>query len=237
MNSVTICPNYFILRENLTPDEIQNSYIYPLSIFLDNLNEKNIELILESNILEIIQTKFPWSLYEDNEWKGYIKDWQIILFSKIGKICKYLIDSSGNVVNQNYNCTHNVQEINVLFSKFLLDFGSVRLNNGNYSEGIYIHESCSNKNNFFNFNNISDLKKVEFPWLQIYDNRLPRKGHYPFIPPQNWKINHVIAKGHQHGFIDSDGSEWCWDRLHQNHWDVQHLDGTYTNVNPEGKII
>lgn len=237
MNRLTICPNYFVLREDLKQEDVQNFYIYPLSVFLDKLDKKDINLILESNILEIIQNQFPWSLYNDNDWKGHLKDWQILLFSKLGKKCTEFIDSSNNQVVQNYICTHRDDDINILFSKFLIDFGINRLSNGNYSDGIYNHNSCSNKNNFFNFDNITDLLKVQFPWLQIYDARLPAIGQYPFFPPQNWRNNHIITRGIQHGYIDSKGDEWCWDRLHNNHWDVQHNNGSHTNVNLDGKIL
>jgi hypothetical protein len=71
------------------------------------------------------------------------------------------------------------------------------------------------------------------PW-----SNLPTSGQHPFDPPVDKAGNPVIKKGPSNGRLDSGGNEWIWDKSGQKngnpHWDVQHPDGSHTNVNPEG---
>lgn len=47
-----------------------------------------------------------------------------------------------------------------------------------------------------------------------------------------------MKKGLNHGRLDSSGNEWTWDKSGQRagnpHYDLQHPDGSHTNVNPNG---
>lgn len=236
MSRVTICPSFFFINTGLSPDVIEREYISPVSDLLEQLDNYNVDLYLSANIIELIHTQFPWNLYEDKNWKGYLETWQNLLFSKINKKCKNLIDSSNTVDSLNVHCHLNSKAINLLFSKFLNDFKNNRFLNGNYEEGIYLHNSCDSKIPFFNFLQFDQLVKIEFPWLQVYNELLPVKGDYPFIPPLDWR-KLTIIKGTKHGFVDINKNQWCWDKFHQDHWDVQFEDGSHKNVSPCGKIL
>ncbi|MFI5382302.1 MAG: polymorphic toxin type 37 domain-containing protein [Tepidisphaerales bacterium] len=77
---------------------------------------------------------------------------------------------------------------------------------------------------------------IKYPW-----RLLPPGGRHPFLPPRrrNWLRN--PARGDDGGYLDADGNEW---RPHAHpsgreedfHWDVQHADGTHTNVRPDGEV-
>ena len=52
----------------------------------------------------------------------------------------------------------------------------------------------------------------------------------------------VGSRGKQKGYEDADGNIWVWNppgspTAHGGpHWDVQHKDGSHTNVNPDGSV-
>ncbi len=65
-------------------------------------------------------------------------------------------------------------------------------------------------------------------------NDLPiRKGNFPFIPKNNKEG--TIPRTRNGGFLDKKGDAWEWDPKKQE-WDVQHPDGSHTNVDSEGNI-
>ncbi len=73
-------------------------------------------------------------------------------------------------------------------------------------------------------------------------NLLPNGGLHPFVPPKgsDWIKNK--PRGPRDGFIDADGNLWVphppppSDDPDDFHWDVQHADGTHTNIAPDGTI-
>jgi hypothetical protein len=71
----------------------------------------------------------------------------------------------------------------------------------------------------------------KYPW-----NELPMSGDHPFNPPLDKAGNPVMKKGPRKGLLDADGNEWVVDKpaakIGNFHWDVQHKNGTHTNVNP-----
>jgi len=66
-------------------------------------------------------------------------------------------------------------------------------------------------------------------------------GKHAFVPPKgtNWPKNPL--RGSQGSYVDDDGNEW---RPHRSpggnpedlHWDVQHRDGSHTNVGLDGEV-
>ena len=74
-------------------------------------------------------------------------------------------------------------------------------------------------------------------------DQLPTGGSHPYAPPKmkgvDPKNNAVTAPGGQKGFIDADGNVWEWAQEQHGgpHWDVQHPDGSHTNIFPDGKVV
>jgi hypothetical protein len=67
---------------------------------------------------------------------------------------------------------------------------------------------------------------------------LPKTGKHPYVPPkQKGSTDPVRKKGG--GFVDKYGNTWEWakDQHGGPHWDVQHPNGSHTNVAPDGTII
>ena len=76
----------------------------------------------------------------------------------------------------------------------------------------------------------------KYPW-----RLLPRGGSHPFLPPRKgiwWKHP---RRGLQNGFKDAMENEWTphhpvSGREEDLHWDVEHPNGTHTNVTPLGEV-
>jgi hypothetical protein len=68
---------------------------------------------------------------------------------------------------------------------------------------------------------------------------LPQGGSRPYVPPKKSHGKpHRVRGDRGTGYEDVDGNVWVWDpRGHAGpHWDVQHPDGSHTNVYPDGEI-
>ena len=63
---------------------------------------------------------------------------------------------------------------------------------------------------------------------------LPRGGDRPYVPPGRGKSDRERGKP---GYLDKYRNRWEWDRLHKDHWDVQHKNGKHTNVTPDGTVL
>jgi hypothetical protein len=75
---------------------------------------------------------------------------------------------------------------------------------------------------------------------------LPQGGDRPYVPPKSSRgqPKKVPAgkRGGAKGYEDADGNIWIWNppgspTAHGGpHWDVEHKDGSHTNVNPDGSV-
>lgn len=82
----------------------------------------------------------------------------------------------------------------------------------------------------------------EWRWPSSAGNhadQLPTGGQRPYSPPKSGRGNPVRVKGG--GYVDQYGNRWEWAPPGQQHggphWDVQHPDGSHTNVAPDGTVI
>jgi hypothetical protein len=68
-------------------------------------------------------------------------------------------------------------------------------------------------------------------------SRLPSGGQRPYVPPRGAHGRPQPVRGG--GFKDAYGNVWKWDPSgHAGpHWDVEHPDGSHTNVAPDGTVI
>lgn len=68
-------------------------------------------------------------------------------------------------------------------------------------------------------------------------SRLPSGGQRPYAPPKGAHGKPQRVRGG--GFEDKNGNVWKWDPSgHAGpHWDVEHPDGSHTNVAPDGTVI
>jgi hypothetical protein len=75
---------------------------------------------------------------------------------------------------------------------------------------------------------------------------LPQGGDRPYVPPKSSRGQPKKVpsgrRGGAKGYEDADGNIWIWNppgspAAHGGpHWDVEHKDGSHTNVNPDGSI-
>jgi hypothetical protein len=78
--------------------------------------------------------------------------------------------------------------------------------------------------------------------LRSHQNDLPTAGDHPYIPPKG--VGGDISKAWDNagkGFRDAGGNIWTWappGAMHGGaHWDVEHADGSHTNVGLNGNVI
>ena len=67
-----------------------------------------------------------------------------------------------------------------------------------------------------------------------------RGGGYRFVPPKSWHASEPLPRGPQNGYVDRFGNEWTKGPSRTAgqafEWDVQHPDGTHTNVSLDGEV-
>lgn len=67
----------------------------------------------------------------------------------------------------------------------------------------------------------------------VFGAILPPGGSFPYVSGQ--KGGRPVKLPGAQGYRDADGNEWQWDPNKQE-WDVQHPDGSHTNVGEDGEI-
>jgi hypothetical protein len=84
------------------------------------------------------------------------------------------------------------------------------------------------------------------------EERLPRGGSHPFEPKKGQRLSEpvqcdpggggclprrkaTVNRERDGSFVDKHGNRWQWDPV-KGEWDVQHKDGTHTNVSPDGEV-
>jgi len=237
---ITICPHFLIEYTLTTPKEIYIEIIKPLYDCLNECKSKEIQVVLSKEILLAFHSSYPWDQTSDPIWAGHLRDWYHLISPGILKADIINVDSS--VIGITSNCSLLQPPIINMFARFLTVFGSNTMHGGLNEEGIFLSQNCSfpiQLQNFCYVIHINDIAKVMHPWLRVYNQRLPYEGDYPFVPPANWRNSSSPIKGSLRGYLDHSGSSWEWDRMHGNHWDVQHSNtrDDYTNVSPEGRIL
>ena len=73
---------------------------------------------------------------------------------------------------------------------------------------------------------------------RAHQNDLPMEGDRSYVPPKKGRGQPVWDSA-QGGFLDADGNVWIWAKAKHggDHWDVQHPDGSHTNVTSDGTVI
>jgi hypothetical protein len=211
----------------------------PLYVCLSECIDKNIELVLSNEILIAFESSYPWAETHDPLWAGHLRDWYQLISPSIQRADIIEVVAGPTIAN----CSLVGPTTAAMFSRFLSVFGSSTMHGGVHEEAIFISNQCLYPVQFGKFYHVinpkNELVKVIYPWLRLYNRDLPYEGDYPFIPPSNWKNSPNPIKGTLRGYLDNAGSSWEWDRMHDNHWDVQHSNkkGDYTNVSPDGRVL
>jgi hypothetical protein len=203
----------------------------------------DIYICLSKELVELYSNGFPWNRMNDDGWKGYLLDWDSSIRSSLLSNAKIssvpaVPTTSGNI------CQTLSTQVNSLFEALLIKLGSGGMPSNLNPEGVISKPLCGSNNLLSSFKRIeqpSDFDQVLYPWLRIYNQPLPPVGELSFTPPSNWiQSSAPIRRSNysNNGYLDIQGNEWEWDRMHDNHWDVQHSNKTndYTNVNTDGSI-
>lgn len=239
MNKVTLCPHLILDMPDITPEEVEEKFIYPFIEFINEIVNYNVEVVFSKILMESFEQHFPWSNSLDPRWETFIKNWYGLISSKFRRI--HLVNHEVFEEQQNIRCNSLSDNTNLVFNSFLTSIATHSLVNRESEESVFtptIH--CCDYSDFIQLKNKDDFKKSQFTWYKIYPLNLPCIGTCVFIPPQNWRSQNHPRLGGRHGYIDETGKEWIWDLLHNTHWDVQHARqgaGRYNNVTPDGRFL
>lgn len=248
MSKMTICPHYLMDFKYDNPADIENNILSVLTLFLLKVKEHNLKLVLSKSLYEKILETFPWDKGYDNQWKGFILDWQ-------AQILPYL--NRAELISHEFNdelvvgecCVDVNEEIKSIFESFLELFAGKGVARQLSEEAIFCSESCGYEDDYKSFlivnQNFNNLETLLHPWLRIYKNvnKFPTEGQYTFVPPDNWRasLNPLRSSNDPYGYIDNKGKMWVWDDMHKTHWDVQDsqetVRGKYLNISPEGNLL
>lgn len=242
MPRITFCPHHILdIDVDLDPRVIEAFYISPLVDFIKAANSSDLKVCISHNLLVMFEDKHPWSLSNDSKWSKWIADWYGVL--------KPLFDDMEIITHQDtkdersIRCTGISEEVNNIFSNFLNTIASHGLYDGLNEESVFTPTPwCSNFHDFITIKTPEQINFAQYTWYKIYPHSLPCTGNFPFVPPDDWRRNKNPRKAGapSYGYIDKMRREWCWDKLHDNHWDVQNQGGgrgNYCNVTPNGEIL
>lgn len=238
MSKITICPHYLVDYKFTTPLEIEKNYIKPLNDIINAANSLKIEIHVSKEILDYLKNSYPWRLAQDENWKKHLSLWHTLITSKLGKHFK-IRSAISDVEHDSFYCEELSKEANKIFNDFIIVFLSKDLPKKDSSEGVFSSGKCAEKVyeiGAFPVVDVSFLINIQHPWLRIYNQPLPTSGPYPFIPPDKWINSAKPARGINNGYLDINGNEWLWDKLHKNHWDLQ-IDGGHKNISTSGEQI
>lgn len=189
-----------------------------------------------------MNNSFPWNKMSDELWKQHLNLWKQVIYPKYNKFFHYI---SHNTQIYNNKCQCLDEDISDMFLSFLDNNikNSENICSRFQDAGIYNKTCISALVECQKFQLINDSIKVhyvKFPWLPIYNEDLPYSGDFYFEPVKNWYQLSQPVRCDKNTFKDVRNNCWGKDKLHKNHWDVQHpTQGTnsYKNVTFDGRIL
>jgi len=241
MTKATFCPHLIINIKMTNPADVEDNYILPLCSFLHYIEEKGVPCYFPREIFVNFQHAFPWDLAHDEIWSENLNLWHTALIQKLNRINLEDITLTQQVQPAVKRCNGVTQLHENIFEEFLNNFGSKSLAGAKNEESIFSPPPiCCKYEDYIQISCEEDYIKSIHSWYKLYPLDLPHKGDKPFIPPSHWKGMVKIKHGQQGGFLDKDGREWVWDKMHNDHWDVQMkkpVTGKYDKVTPEGSFM
>lgn len=245
MASITICPKELYTHtsvKEVSASLFEKDFITPLLEIIEACESDEIDIKLSAEVLDLITQRAPWTECTDPVVLAYLDSWYNGIVMSLYKFAKIKTENvlSNHVCNDLADAAINNHFKNLLE---IISLSTKKTITGVNHFGIHVKNSCA-KNLDCTCNiplkNHHEIKYVRTPWYLAYPENLPDRGEYPFKPPKTWETSHAAKKGGEkgNGYIDESGHSWEWDKLHNDHWDVQR-GGTnnYTNVSPTGKIL
>jgi len=112
-----------------------------------------------------------------------------------------------------------------------LGLGAFRERIGLYGEGEVPSRRCLS-----DMNSVCALDMTSMQMAGSIVSRLPTSGGFPFKPKRGQRLTNPGSISREDGDpVDKHGDKWQWDPI-KIEWDVQHKDGSHTNIGPDGNI-
>ena len=114
----------------------------------------------------------------------------------------------------------------------LIILGGVAIVGVGYLAYLEYNANRGNTSSFVNFTCPTDSNS-EKSGNEKKEDLLPKTGDKTFKPKKTKSKD--IPKDRSGGYVDTKGNSWQWDPR-KGEWDVQHPDGSHTNVGPDGNV-
>ena len=237
MINIFLCPSVLHSHQLDDPSEFENVHIKCLIQLKNICNKSSKETKILKQSIDRYKSNAPWTKMNDGIWKMYLLEWQLAIFPFLERS---MLDIEGATKKE---CTSLpfLKEVETSAWGYLLD--NILAYTTGESIPVVVSQTtcattkCSDVENT-NVDNLGNrLPFILYPWLSVFDSRLPTTGAYPFVPIKDWDKTGSVNKGQKNGWMDVEGNEWVHDTERKNHWDVQFKDGTHRNVSYEGKVI
>lgn len=248
MCDATMCPHLLLCTEDTDPLTFETTYLSAAISHFESCRENAVRLRLPSSVVQYVTNNYPWSRITEANWKGFLLDWWARLQPLLEFVSYPLEDrAAGDLPEDRPDCLASHEQIQEIWCEWLDLLAQGHTFAGRFDRGIGVCSTLhqpnvplfSMCNQFVIVENAQDWSLVKHPWLRMYDERLPVAGDYPFAPAADWAdlAGPKRAGAPSYGYMDIQGREWVWDRLHDNHWDVQQQDGSHLNVTPSGRLL
>ncbi|SMC28057.1 hypothetical protein SAMN02745857_03090 [Andreprevotia lacus DSM 23236] len=242
MAAITLCPKELMtnaLSNKKSAQNFEETQLFPILELIEACEEAGISLVFSREILGEITEKAPWDAQEENI-RSYLNDWYNGIIVPLQKctnlltggappedICDQISDT--NIHNHFKDLISQLDtDSTKILGKSLFSIYATNPcpENPKCGNGLLIHGFPKDKEN---------LKKIKYPIYLIYPIELPADGPNPFTPPKNWdKSGSPQRSSADNGYVDRTGRSWCWDKMHNDHWDVQLKNGSHLNIFPNG---
>lgn len=245
MSDATVCPLLLIASPDAPSEEIDAKFLRVAKEHIDRCRTAGIKLSISRAVLLRVMELFPWHLQGDPVLRQLVTIWRASVLTPLLRLAD-LIEcvsqpTQGEVAEQ---CAIAFDmTLSTTWVEWLTEWTLGTTIGERSVKGIAADQSCQatiESGLCGRFTLVFDApgwEVVLHPWYHRYPNTLPATGQVRFVPPPNWRTGE-LRRGLSHGFVDSSGREWVWDKGHNDHWDVViNPSRPYRRISPDGRDL
>ena len=246
MGEATLCPALLLASPDHSADEIDAQLLRVAEQHIDRCMELGVQLFVSEAVLARVMELFPWhTTCDDPIMRQRVSIWRQAVLLPLRKHARWLccdLRSEFGVGGEDCPIVFD-STLSTTWAGWLVEWGVGGLVGARSVRGIGSSQVCVTNGTtlqcaeFTIVRDTNDWHVVLHPWYHRYPRTLPASGDMRFVPPGNWQTG-PLRRGERHGYVDSAGHEWVWDRMHGDHWDVQDpRSNAYRRVTPQGEDL
>jgi len=242
----TLCPGLLVASHTIPHALISQKLLDVAKTHIDTCKKLKIRLMISNDVFTRIMVLFPWNCEGNDELRQLTAVWRAAVLTPFTKNCDFVQVPFGEQAppNGGKGCLiAGDEDLANLWEKWLTHWSNGIAVQDKFIKGVASDPICCTSahegycNRFILVLTADDWQLVRFPWYIKYPLDLPAEGETSFSPPSNWETQ-PLARGPNNGYLDLNDNEWVWDKLHDDHWDVQLVGGDgYKRVTTDGRVI